>query len=270
MAIDREKLHKQSPYQGLSKREAAIRMALEIPSGMVSSINHYRPGRMPSLANISELITRSMCILNDQGANQLSISDGIRVEGYLARGFESVVVSFLNGSARWVAKIGYARGFAVGMASPASNEYAELQRWNYAVLDTVYTSRLPNLLPRPYFILSPEELGCSATVQIAPFVTKIGRKRWTVDQINQLMQEKMLFVTLSQHMLSTYGVIPDLVMPNNIIVGSTGNVPHLVMLDIGLFNMRAPTPLLNLMAYTAFKLMMLKNRIDYVKKPELT
>lgn len=257
-----EDLSDQNPYKKLQTWERICKIASEGPSGFTSFIRSRFQSNNPDFGLVEELIRKSIDGLPKEATDNSNPSGQVKVDGYLAKGFESTALVCTIGSTQWVAKIGHSRGFASGLLSPSSDEYAQMQHWNYAVLERVYSPNLPQLLPRPYFIFSPEQLGYPSTVQLTPFIEKVTNIRGlTIEQNYNLWREKMLFAFLSQELLAQYNVLPDLVKPGNLQVGLIGSEPHLALLDIGLFNFLAPTPILNVLGYSAFRLNTLKYKI---------
>lgn len=264
-----EWLSSQSPYNGIPLWEYVHKAVLEIPSGIRSVIRSQLRPHAPDVNLVRTLISQSIDILTSEGAGRSYFTDQAEVEGYLSHGYESSILSFTVGSTRWVAKIGHSQAFTSGLFSPSSNEYANMMGWNHSVLERVYSPYLPYFLPKPYFILSPEQLGYPSTIQLTPFIEKLPNpKDLTREQNYNVWRERLLFASLSDALLKEYKVLPDLVKLSNLVLGLVDSAPHLVLLDIGLFHLYAPNPLLNALAFSAYKFTILKDKILFRSLPE--
>lgn len=254
---------KENPYQNAFAGRKVRTIALEVPSGLATFIRSQFQFSYPGLEETADNLSKAVDILkNTQADGQFTHPP--QLEGFLKRGFESSIAVFSVGSNRWVAKIGHLKPIAAGLFAPASEEYARAIRWNYAVLEDVYAPQLPHLLPQPFYVLSPEQLGYPATMQLTPFVERVPNiTDLTFEQLKILWEERLLFASLSEKLLTQYKVMPDLVMRYNLIETITGDEPHLKMLDIGLFNLLSPTPILNALAYSAMRFSAIKDRLFY-------
>lgn len=191
-----------------------------------------------------------------------------KVQAYLGRGFEATAFSFDTKDGRWVVKIGLPKNCVPGVYSPATDRYAAMMKWNYAVLCRAFSQCLPHVMSSPYFVVSPSESGGQTTVQILPYVCQLADMSLLAQtQKDRLIKERQEFFQISRKMLREDRVMPDLVGSRNLIVGKTdGNEPHFTLIDFGLFHLQAPTPVLNLLVYSFQKLSLLKDTNSLKKR----
>lgn len=187
-----------------------------------------------------------------------------RVISQLGRGFESTGFLFDTKDGKWVMKVGLPKNSVSGLYSPATEQYATTMLWNYKTLNDAYLDKLPNLIPSPYFVLPPGELSQQTTIQIQPFIEKTLIDQLTNSQKEDLIAERHEFHKASCDMLKNKKVMPDLVRSKNLIVGQVSGIPHYILVDIGLFHLEAPTPILNLLVRFSQKLS-LKRDINSLK-----
>lgn len=246
-----EYLEGQNPYKNTPALRAATMSMLEVPTGFISILRQFGLQEEVGIVTAQHLLSRVADVIDD-------LTDIFKklptIESHLGRGFESSVFSFNAGNTRWVMKIGVPNGFTSGMLSPSTDEYASMQRWNYKMLHANYAEQLPHILPHPYFIVSPSEINYPSTIQVVPYIDRVtSSKSLSNNQMKQLKDERIKFDLLSREFVKSGKVIPDLIKPSNLIVGQVNDEPHIVLLDIGLFNLCAPTPILNFFAYSALR-----------------
>lgn len=247
----------QNPYKNMSALKTVILSVLEMSTGCLTVLRQLSSPEKVGITTAQHLLVRAAGVVNDPTG---VLKKTPIVESYLGRGFESSVFIFTAGSTRWVMKVGAPNGFTAGMLSPSTDEYASIQRWNYKMLRANYTEQLPHILPSPYFIVSPSEINYPSTLQVVPYIDKVANSRaLSNDQMKQIRDEKIKFYLLSKKFVKNEKLIPDLIKLNNLIIGLVNGEPHMVLLDIGLFNLYAPTPVLNFFAFSALRVFFVKD-----------
>lgn len=246
------------PYVGIPKVKRLKLSLLEAPTGVVTLLERRHNRVTISAGQAQSILYEAVDRLDGDMADNLKTSP--KIDSYLGRGFEAAVFAFSTKDGRWVMKVGLQKSCVPGLYSPSTDDYAAMMKWNYRVLSEQFSFHLPFVLPNPYFIVTPTELGRPTTIQFLPYVQKITNFAHLSDsQCLQLIHERQKFYEVSQDMRFQRKVMPDLFGVNNLVVGQTENDPHYVLIDMGLYNLYAPAPILNLWVSLYQKLALTKD-----------
>ena len=247
-----------TPYANIPKLSRFKMSILEAPGGTVTFIRHLMNRERISIDQAQNILFGAVETLNGNMADNLKTSP--KIDSYLGQGYEATVFKFTTKDGRWVMKVGHPNSPVPGIYSPATNEYAAMMKWNYAVLNRRLIPYLPNVLPSPYYVVAPSEINMPTTVQLLPYIDKITDFRYlTESQTIQLIKERKTFFDLSKQLITQDKVMPDMVGSKNLVVSETASNLHYSLLDIGLFNLRAPTPILNIWVYMFQRLSLMKD-----------
>ncbi len=253
-----ENLFKQVPYTGIPMLARLGMSLLEAPGGAITFGDRIRNRGILSTSEAQSILFEAVDRLDGALADNLKSSP--RIGKYLGRGFEATVFALDTKDGKWVMKIGLPKSCVPGIYSPSTDKYAAMMKWNYTVLQKTFSRGLPHMLPNPYFVVTPSELGRATTVQFLPYVEKIADMDvLTAVQKLHLIEERQKFYDTSKLLIAKNRVMPDLVGPRNLILGMVENDPHYHLIDLGLFHLRAPTPILNLLVYSFQRASLIKD-----------
>lgn len=235
-----------NPYAHLPLGKKRIQASLEIPTGLMSIARRIQRNEQ-DVEYVHNIILQGLTGLDDTSKDQLGSNPGEVT--YIGLGFESEIYSFKTDARKWVVKIALPKSFSAGMLKGDTNEYADMLKWNLKTLQEAYDERLPHLLPSPYLIVAPREYNGPSTLQIAPFIDQIKDvTELDHNQRHALIRERLKFEAISKRLHTNKKVFPDPITYNNLIIGTVHEDPHLVLWDIGLYNLHAPTPVRNMLA----------------------
>lgn len=227
-----------------------LKIGLEIPTASLSIIRHLAMQETMSVPVAQTLLNASKSNLNQNESTR--IGNDVVIESYIKSGFESDVFIFRSDTGRWVMKVGSNRRFSSGADIPSSADYAKKMRRNYTVLQSVYSPSLPYLIPQPYYVLHFDFQGQPFTTQLMPYIDFVENiSSLSSGELHRLRRERLLFQGLSYRMRKNYLLQPDMIKPENLQVCFANEIPHLVLIDFGLFDLTAPMPVLNLLGYCA-------------------
>ena len=150
----------------------------------------------------------------------------------------------------WVLKVGAKQAPVPGWFDPSSLEYAEWYAHNLNILQNNFASTLPNLIPSPQYVFYPENSKSDRTTLILqPYIkNKIAFEDavYLSDLHRRLiLAELKFFYEVSESLFEKYKFIPDFGSKYNIVIEFINEIPHLVMIDDGMIDFKANSPVLN-------------------------
>jgi hypothetical protein len=236
---------KRPPYSEMGKLEKLTQSSLEIPTSVAGVIRRRFWPENISSTQIESNLREALTALSDEDKREIG-TDPHSIQ-YISKGAESHVFLFKSANKLWVVKVGHQRGFTSGVYAPNTKAYADISRWNYEIVEEASHSKLPHLLPKPYIILDPDQSKNIRAMQIAPYIPSFKITDLPEEARQILQEERLIFAKISNDIYNTYGVIPDVIGSNNLIIAQYNGKYHLTLVDIGLAHKHAPTPILNQM-----------------------
>ncbi len=180
------------------------------------------------------------------------------------KGFNSTSFTFTTQSngvtKKWVFKVGHRISPVVGFGDPSSPQYyKDYQRYLRILRRLVRKSKyLTHLLPEPQDVVwiklrnSKAKLNLvkeqrQTTLIVQPYVYIVDKKALkdiiSKDNAKLLLKEFKEFKKLFRVLIENYKVNPDLLGEGNLEIVKTDGEYHLVLLDLGLLNLREELPL---------------------------
>lgn len=181
-----------------------------------------------------------------------------------ARGYTSRVLSFrtiVNKSIkRWVIKVGFRYALIELNGDPGSSSYPlEYQHYLDILRQTVSKyEHLAHLLPEPQAVTWASLTGDDGkkretTLAIQPFMNVMRpsklRKVLTVEQKRDLLTELIEFKQLSEYLIKTHQMRPELVGEGNLEIVKKGDEYHLMLLDMGWVDLKKTLPITQTFAH---------------------
>ena len=181
-----------------------------------------------------------------------------------ARGYTSRVLSFrtiVNKSIkRWVIKVGFRYALIELNGDPGSSSYPlEYQHYLDILRQTVSKyEHLVHLLPEPQAVTWASLTGDDGkkretTLAIQPFMNVMRpsklRKVLTVEQKRDLLTELIEFKQLSEYLIKTHQMRPELVGEGNLEIVKKGDEYHLMLLDMGWVDLKKTLPITQTFAH---------------------
>ncbi len=241
------------PYSEISQQAKIKAALLEVPSGATTLCKRLLQNDRLTVDEAQSVLFEATEALS--GSAPFGLKSSPKITGHLGQGFESTGFIFDTKEGKWVIKIGLPKNCVSGVYSPSTNKYASTMVWNYRALMDTFQEKLPHVTPSPYFVIPPSGLSRHTTVQIQPYIQPTtNADNLTNSQREDLIAERTTFYYLSRSMLKHKRVMPDLVKRKNLIVGTTSGQAHYTLVDVGLFHLQAPTPVLNILVFFSQRL----------------
>lgn len=184
---------------------------------------------------------------------------------HFKRSFNSKSITFKtivgNEVKKWVLKIGHRISPIIDFGDPSSPDYSEQRKKHLAVLrkKIINTPQLRYLLPEPqeimWAVLTEDGNQIGTTLILQPFVRIVKpdkiRKKLTDEQRKNLLTEFDAFKKLCTGLQKDHKLQPDLLGEGNLEIVENDGEYHLMLLDLGLVNLRAPLPITHTIMYFA-------------------
>jgi hypothetical protein len=253
-----ENLMDMVPYRDVDLKNRLRLMLLEAPGGAVTAYQRVRNRQTMAVETAQAILTEAVERLDGPLADNLKTAP--KISSFLGMGFEATVFTVDTKDGKWVMKAGLPKSCVPGLYAPSSDRYAAMMSWNYNLLKRTFTQELPHVLPDPYFIVSPSELGKPMTIQFLPYVEKLADlSRLTLAQRLRLIEERQKFYEVSKVLMAKHKAMPDLVGSKNLVVGVGSGETHYCLVDFGLFHFQAPTPILNFLEFAFQQIALIKD-----------
>ena len=181
-----------------------------------------------------------------------------------ARGYTSRVLSFRTivdkRIKRWVIKVGFRLALIEDNGDPSQSTYPKEYQ---AYLDILRASvkKYPNLqylLPEPQAVtwaslLSEDNIKKETTLAIQPCMNVMKpsklRSILTVEQKKSLLLELKEFKELSEYLIKTHQIRPELVGEGNLEIVKIGDEFHIMLLDMGWVDLKKIMPITQTVAH---------------------
>lgn len=181
-----------------------------------------------------------------------------------ARGYTSRVLSFRTivdkVIKRWVIKVGFHHALIEENGNPSNIEYPrEYQSYLDILRDsTKKYEHLTHLLPEPQAVTWASLTGedgkkRETTLAIQPCMHVVKpsklRKVLSVEQKRDLLTELVEFKKLSEHLIKTHEIRPELVGEGNLEIVKKADEYHLMLLDMGWVDLKKTLPITQTVAH---------------------
>ncbi len=181
-----------------------------------------------------------------------------------ARGYTSHVLAFRTivdkRIKRWVIKVGFRYTFVPDNGDPSNSEYPkEYQKYLDILRESVKKySHLNQLLPEPQAVtwaslLAEDGKKHETTLAIQPCMNVIKssklRRIITGQQKKDLLVELREFKELSEYLIKTHEVRPELVGEGNLEIVRKGDEYHIMLLDMGWIDLKKTLPITHAVAH---------------------
>lgn len=154
---------------------------------------------------------------------------------------------------KWVLKIGHRISLVANFGDPSTIDYYNERKKHIEILKKELKKYkvLKNLLPVPeeiiWAILNDEGNTTGRTLVFQPFIHIVKpekiKKKLTLDQRKNLINEFIAFKKLCNVLLKEYNLEPDLLGVGNLEIVQKDNNFHLVLLDSGFVNTETSLPI---------------------------
>lgn len=187
---------------------------------------------------------------------------------HFKRGFNTKSITFKTivgeSMTKWVLKVGHRIALVVDFGDPSTIAYYQ-QNKKYLEMLRREIKKYPvlkSLLPEPqetiWAVLNQEGNQIGRTLILQPFVKiikpKTIKKKFVDEQKKELLKELEAFKKLCTYLIDEEKVRPDLWGEGNLEIVESNGEYHLMLLDFGLVNLRAPLPITNtVMEFTSFQ-----------------
>ncbi len=173
-----------------------------------------------------------------------------KIERKVGSGFNTSIFLFVADGREWVLKVGAQQAPVPGWFNPSSLEYAQWYARNLEIFHNHFKDILPKLVPWPQYVMYAENPKSErTTLVVQPYIDDITslEKARLMDRSVRMMilDELMIFYDQCQVLYERHNFIPDLGSKNNIALCPVGNEWHLVLLDCGMIDFNAMSPVLN-------------------------
>lgn len=238
-----------NPFDVLDKKEFIKKSLLEIPSGIFRLKTSIDQRNNIDLIEAERwLFAAQSIVLGVSNEVFLNEADAPILKRRLSAGFTSVSYVFETQAGDWVIKIGAEKSPIIGYFDPSDENYAHWYYNNLYILRAVFANQLPHIIPKPQEVMYANNGQRSTTLIIQPFIEHLldfeEVAQLSNDEQRSLAGELDLFDSLCRLMQEKFDLSPDL-------LGSAGNLkivqkedgPHLILLDNGLVDGKAPSPI---------------------------
>lgn len=173
-----------------------------------------------------------------------------RIERKVSSGFNTSIFLFKADERDWVLKIGAQQAPVPGWFNPSSLEYAQWYAGNLEIFHNHFEHILPQLVPWPQYVMYAENFkNESKTLVVQPYIPNIIdlEKACSKDQGTKkaVLEELIVFYEQCEILYRKHNFIPDFGSKKNIVLQPVGDQWHLVLLDNGMIDFKAVSPVLN-------------------------
>lgn len=181
-----------------------------------------------------------------------------------ARGYTSRVLSFrtiVNKTIRkWVIKVGFKYALIEENGDPSDIQYPREYQQYLDILreSTKKYENLQHLLPEPQAVTWASLIGedgkkRETTLAIQPCMNVVKpsklKRILSVEQKRDLLTELVEFKQLSEHLIKTHEIRPELVGEGNLEIVKKGDEYHLMLLDMGWVDLKKTLPITQTVAH---------------------
>lgn len=192
------------------------------------------------------------------GAIDIGVENGVfsesarkaRIERKVGSGFNTSIFLFNADEREWVLKIGAQQAPVPGWFNPSSPEYAQWYAGNLEIFHNHFEHTLPQLVPWPQYVMYAENhRNERTTLVVQPYIadiTNLEKVSLMGSSVREaILNELVAFYDQCQILHGKYNFIPDLGSENNTVLRPVGNQWHLALLDCGMIDFKAMSPVLN-------------------------
>lgn len=177
-------------------------------------------------------------------------ADVSKIKRKVGSGFNTSVYLFQVDEQPWVAKIGAKKAPVPGWFDPSSKEYAQWYANNLTIVRNKFKDKLPYLIPSPQFVTHQNNSeGEQTSVIIQPFIGEaypVNRMSSKSEEYRvAILEELKAFYDGFEELYVEHNFIPDLGTKGNLVVQPVGDDYHLTLLDNGMIDFNAVSPVLN-------------------------
>lgn len=236
---------KENPYLSQTNR---INGFQEFPMAVGRLWNSFEQRYKTTPEEAQSWLDTALSICRDN--NIFSDNEEARIEKRVGFGFLTSVFLFNAEGREWVLKIGAKKAPVPGWFDPSTKEYAEWYAGNLGIIQDHFRHRLPNLIPSPQYVMyGTNRHNESTSIVIQPFVSdKIILENTPALPRNgraSILQELQIFYEQFEELYKKWNFIPDFGSRDNLVIKLIDGEYHLVLIDNGMIDLKAVSPVLN-------------------------
>jgi hypothetical protein len=202
-------------------------------------------------------LAKENLVKNNQPSPYFSSDNEPKVTGQIGSGYYSSVFGFTSDTGDWAMKLSAPHSPMLANFHPSSPEFTEWYQYVLDIQRATYSEHLPFLIPEPQTVLHVQGSQNEKTVIIQPQIKRVLSKEeirsLSSEDKTQLNSEFEIFQAVSKEVAAGFGLVPDFELAtiirssSHFVIsrqdGTETGTPHLVMLDNGLFDAKAPNRL---------------------------
>lgn len=202
----------------------------------------------------------AICRENNIFANE----EEIKIEKKIGSGFNTSVFLFNAEGQKWVIKVGAKRAPVPGWFNPSAREYAEWYSGNLNIIQDHFRNILPNLIPAPQYVMyGTNALKESTTMVIQPFITDCimleNASTLPENAKETVLRELQVFYEEFEELYKKHNFIPDFGSKDNLGIKLINGEYHIVLIDDGMIDFKAISPVLNAYSHIRYHLRLRKS-----------